>query len=109
MPADLKDSLNQILGDTADFAKEELIDFVTQAKDDNIDFVKRIGELTEKNIRRLAEGKLKSDEFKELMEDMLDLKNMQLHKLSSDAKVRTQKIVNGISDLVINKLFSLIG
>ena len=95
MPADLKDSLNQILGDTADFAKEELIDFVTQAKDDNIDFVKRIGELTEKNIRRLA--------------DMLDLKNMQLHKLSSDAKVRTQKIVNGISDLVINKLFSLIG
>jgi ElaB/YqjD/DUF883 family membrane-anchored ribosome-binding protein len=105
---DLKDNLNDLLKNTTSFAKDELINFITEAKNDSTDFVKHIGELTENNIKRLALGKITSDEFKELMEDLLDLNKMQFHKLSSDAKVKAQKIVNGISDLVLNKLFSLI-
>ena len=105
---DLNELLNGLIKDSASFAKEELVNFISEAKNDNVDFVKRVGELTEKNIKRLAEGKITPDEFKELMEDLLDLNKMQFHKLSSDAKVRAQKIVNGISDLVLNKLISLI-
>ncbi|OGU75247.1 MAG: hypothetical protein A2V93_00890 [Ignavibacteria bacterium RBG_16_34_14] len=108
MPKDLKDHLNELLKDTTDFAKDELINFISEAKGDSTDFVKRIGELTEKNVKRLALGKITRDEFKELMEDLLDLNKMQFHKISSDSKVRAQKIVNGITDLVLNKLLSLL-
>ena len=108
MPLNLNELLNDLLKDTTGFAKDELINFINDAKNDTSDFVKQVGKLAEKNIQRLALGKITADEFKELMEDLVDLNKMEFHKLSSDAKVRVQKTVAGISDLALNKLLSII-
>jgi len=108
MPSNINEHLDTLLDDTTKFAGSELKEFISDAKDDNQLFIKHIGELTEEFIKMRASGELTNDEFKELMEDLLDLGKIQKHKLSSDAKVRAQKIINGISDLVLNKLLSLI-
>jgi hypothetical protein len=108
MPSNLNELLNDLLKDTTGFAKDELIGYINDAKNDTSDFVKRIGKLAEKNIQRLALGKITADEFKELMEDLLDLNKMELNKLSSDAKVKAQKTISGISNLALNKLLSII-
>jgi vacuolar-type H+-ATPase subunit H len=100
--------LDTLLDESVDFARDELKELIKEAKNDNRVFIKHIGELTEEFIKLRALGQLTNDEFKELMEDVIDLKKMQFHKLSVQAKARAERISNGIRDLVLNSLMSLI-
>lgn len=104
----ISEFLDALLDETADFAKDELKELVKEAKGDNRVFIKHIGDLTEEFIKLRALGQLTNDEFKELMEDVVDLNKMQFHKLSVQAKVRAERISNGIRDLVLNSLLALI-
>jgi ElaB/YqjD/DUF883 family membrane-anchored ribosome-binding protein len=108
MPSNINEYLETLLKDSSKFAGDELKNLISEAKDDNRLFIKHIGEMTEDFIKMRALGKITNDELKELMSDLLDLNKMQFYKLSNDAQVRAQKIVNGISELVLNKLLSLI-
>ena len=105
---DIKNALDKLIGDVVGFAKDELVSFVKEAKSDNEAFIKNIGELTEEFIQMRADGEVNNDEFKELMEDLLDLSKMQSHKLSADAKVKAERIVNGISEIAITGLLAVI-
>lgn len=104
----ISEFLDALLDESADFAKDELKELVKEAKGDNRVFIKHIGDLTEEFIKLRALGQLTNDEFKELMEDVVDLNKMQFHKLSVQAKVRAERISNGIRDLVLNSLLALI-
>ncbi|ADE54054.1 hypothetical protein [Coraliomargarita akajimensis] len=106
--SDIGDFLDALLDDAVDFAKEELEQLVNDAKSDSKMFVKHMGELTEEFIKMRALGQITNDELRELMEDLVDLNKMQFHKLSVSAKVRAERIANGISDLVLNRLLALI-
>lgn len=106
--ASISEFLNSLVDESVDFARDELKALIRDAKSDNRTFIRHIGELTEEFIQLRALGEINNDEFKELMEDLLDLNKMQFHKLSVQAKTRAQRIVDGITDLVLNKLLSLI-
>jgi hypothetical protein len=108
MAEDMNEVLQSLLKDTTTFAGTELQTFIAEAKNDMNPFIKRIGALTESNLLLRAQRKITDDELKELMEDILDLNKMEYHHLSSDAKVRAQRIVNGVSDLVVKHLSTLI-
>lgn len=104
----ISEYLEVLVKDGKEFAKDELKDLLKEAKDDNRLFIRHMGELTEEFIKLRALGKIDNEEFKELMEDVVDLGKMQYLKLSVQAKARTQKISNGLIDLVINSLISII-
>ena len=104
----ISEFLDALLDESVDFARDELKELVKEAKNDNRVFIKHIGDLTEEFIKLRALGQLTNDEFKELMEDVVDLNKMQFHKLSVQAKARAERIANGIRDLVIDSLLSLI-
>lgn len=104
----ISEFLDTLLDETVDFARDELKELVKEAKSDNRVFIKHIGDLSEEFIKLRALGQLTNDEFKELMEDVVDLNKMQFHKLSVQAKARAERISNGIRDLVLNSLMSLI-
>ena len=106
--ASISEFLDSLLGESVDFARDELKALINEAKSDNRTFIRYIGELTEEFVQLRALGQLNNDEFKELMEDLLDLNKMQFHKLSVQARTRAQSITDGIRDLVLNKLLSLI-
>ncbi|MES2885314.1 MAG: hypothetical protein V4709_10945 [Pseudomonadota bacterium] len=106
--SNVSEYLETLLGDTQKFAGTELKAFIIEAKSDNRLFIRDIGDWTEELLKQRALGKIDDDEFRELMEDTLDLTKLQFHKLSSDAKVRAQRIVNGIADLVLKRLLALI-
>jgi hypothetical protein len=106
--AGMSEFLDTLLDDSVDFAKDELKNLINEAKGDNRVFIKHIGDLTEEFIKLRALGQLTNDEFKELMEDVIDLNKMQFHKLSVQAKVRAERISNGIKSLVVDSLLSLI-
>ena len=67
-----------------------------------------IGELMEKFVKMRALKQINNDKFKELMDDLLDLNKMQYHKLSVSAKIRTERIVNGISKMAVKGLLAVI-
>ena len=106
--SDIGDFLDVLVDDAADFAKDELENLVKEAKSDSKVFIKHIGELTEEFVKMRALGQINNDEFKELMDDLLDLNKMQYHKLAASAKVRAERIVNGISKMVIDGLIAII-
>ncbi len=106
--AGVSEFLDTLLDESVDFARDELKVLIKEAKDDNRVFIKHIGDLTEEFIKLRALGSLTNDEFKELMDDVVDLNKMQFHKLSVQAKARAERISNGIRDLVLNSLLSLI-
>jgi len=105
---DIQNALNALVNDAANFAKDQLISFVKEAKSDNDAFIKNIGELTEEFVQMRADGEVNNDEFKELMEDLLDLNKMQGHKLNASAKVQAEKIINGISEIAVKGLLAVI-
>ena len=106
--AGMSEFLDTLLDGSVDFARDELKKLINEAKGDNRVFIKHIGELTEEFIKLRALGQLTNDELRELMEDVIDLNKMQFHKLSVQAKVRAERISNGIKSLVVDSLLSLI-
>lgn len=106
--ASISEFLDTLLDESIDFARDELKDLVKEAKGDNRVFIKHLGDLTEEFIKLRALGQLTNDEFKELMEDVVDLNKMQYRKLSVQAKARAERISNGIRDLILDSLLALI-
>lgn len=106
--AGISEFIDTLVKDGTTFAKDELKALLKEAKDDGRLFIKHMGELTEEFIKLRALNQINNSEFKELMEDVVDLNKMQFQKLSVAAKARAQKIANGLTDLVINSLIALI-
>ena len=106
--AGISEFIDTLIKEGKTFAKDELKALLSDAKSDNRLFIKHMGELTEEFIKLRALNQITNSEFKELMEDVVDLNKMQFHKLSAAAKARAQKIANGLTDLVLNSLLALI-
>jgi len=94
--ANIQDFLDTLLEEGTEFARQELEDLIQEATDDSKLFIKHMGELATEFLKMRASGELTNDEFRELMEDLVDLEKMQFHKLSAEAKIRAQKIANGL-------------
>lgn len=106
--ASISEFLDTLIDESADFARDELKALLKEAQGDNRVFIKHMGELTEEFIKLRALGQINNYEFRELMEDVVDLNKMQVRKLSVQAKARAERIANGIRDLVLNSLMGLI-
>ena len=105
---EIGESLRSLLNDTSEFAGDELEELINKAKLDSSLFIRHIGEFTEEFLRMRAQEEIDNDEFKELMEDLIDLDKIQFHKLSVDGKVRVETIARGVANLVLNKLLPLV-
>lgn len=105
---DISDYLDTLLHDEVEFAKDELKALLKEAKDDGRVFIRRMGELTEECIKLRALNKITNDEFEELVQDAVDLKNMHLYKMSVAAQARAQRISEELADLLLNSLLKLI-
>lgn len=106
--SDVEKFFRDLLKEITQFTAKELKDLIEEAKADENLFIRHIGELAEEFIRMRANGDITNGEFKELMEDLLDLNKMQYHKLSIAAKSRAQKIVEGMKNIIVDKIFNLL-
>jgi len=104
----ISEFLEALLDEGKEFAKDELKSLIKDAKGDSRTFIRHMGELTEEFIKLRALNQITNSEFKELMADVVDLNKMQYHKLSVQAKTRAEKIANGLTDLILDKLLGLL-
>jgi hypothetical protein len=59
-------------------------------------------------LNQLALSQMTKEQFEGYMRDIQDLTEMQALKMSVAAKARAQRLVQGVTDLIINGLLALI-
>ena len=103
-----EDFIDNLRDDAGKLAKDEFKDLVKSAKGDANEFIRRQGEKLELYLTQLAEGKITKEQFEGYVCDIKDLTEMHALKMSVAAKVRAQRLVSGITDLIIDGLLDLI-
>jgi hypothetical protein len=89
-------------------AKQELKSLLVLAKGEANDFVRGQGEKLERYLNQLAAGQITKDEFAILVKDLRNLTEMRALELEVAAKASAQRLVAGITKLVIEGLLKLI-
>jgi len=103
-----EDFIDNLKDDAGKLAKNELKDLVKTAKGDSEEFIKEQGYKLELYLSQLAAGQVTKEQFEGYVLDIKDLTEMKALQLSVAAKARAQRIVNGIPNLIIDGLISLI-
>jgi hypothetical protein len=108
MSAKWEDFIDNLGDESAALLKDELRTLITTAKDDSQAFIQRQGEKLELYLNQLAEGFITKEQFEGYVTDIKDLTRMQSLKMSVAGKASAQRIVKGITKLVINGLMAMI-
>jgi hypothetical protein len=108
MASKWEDFIDTLENESATLLKTELRDLITTAKDDSKEFIQRQGEKLELYLNQLADGSITKDQFEGYVTDIKDLTKMQSLKMSIAGKASAQRLVKGITKLVINGLLAMI-
>lgn len=108
MPSNWETFIDNLKDGAGVLAKDELKNLVNTAKTDSDAFIKSQGQQLELYLSQLAAGQITKDQFEEYILDMKDLTEMEALKMSVAAKASAQRLVDGITNLVINGLLTLI-
>ena len=102
------DFIDGIKDEGGKLAKNELKQIIASSKKDTSDFVRLQAENLERWTIMLADGDITAKGFKKLVKKMEVLTQLETIKLKVAAKASAQRLANGIEELVIKGLFSLI-
>lgn len=100
--------IDGILDESGKLAKEELKQLISSSKKDTSDFVRLQAENLERWTVMLADGDLTAKGYKKLVKKMEVLTQLETIKLKVRAKASAQRLADGIQELVIKSLFTLI-
>jgi len=98
--------LDNLQDEAATLLKDDLKTLIMTAQDDSNAFVQRQGEKLELYLDQLAEGAITKEQFEGYVTDIRDLTKMQSRKMSVAVKARAQRLVKGITKLVIKGLMA---
>lgn len=100
--------IDNLKDDAGKLAKDELKALVKATKNDSEAFIKKQGEKLERYLDQLAASAITKAQFKEYVEDIRDLTELEKLKMSVAAKASAQRLADGITSLVIDGLLSLV-
>jgi len=102
------DFIDSVVDESKGLAKSELKQLIATSKKDTSDFVRLQAENFERWTIMLAEGDLTVKGYKKLVKKMEVLTQLDSIKLKLSAKASAQRLANGIQEIVVKGLFSLI-
>jgi hypothetical protein len=88
--------------------KEELSKLILSTKQDSEAFLQRQAEKLELYLNQLAQGVITKEQFEGYVTDIKDLTNMRSLQMSVAGKASAQRLVQGITELVIKGLMAAI-
>ena len=94
--------------DAQKLAKDELKSLIATARKDKSDFVRLQAENLERWTVMLADGELTPKGYKLLVRKMEVMTQLEVIRLKVAAKASAQRLADGIEQLVVKALFSLI-
>lgn len=102
------DFIDGIKDEGGKLAKQELKQLVSSSKKDTSDFVRLQAENLERWTLMLADGDITAKGYKKLVKKMEVLTQLETIKLKVAAKASAQRLANGIQEMVVKSLFTLI-
>ena len=102
------DFIDGIKDNSGKLAKGELKKLISEAKKDESDFVRLQAENLERWTVMVAEGDLTVKGYKKLVKKMEVLTQLDVIKLKASAKASAQRLANGIEDMVVKGLITLL-
>jgi len=102
------DFIDSVVDESKGLAKSELKGLIATSKKDTSDFVRLQAENFERWTVMLAEGDLTVKGYKKLVKKMEVLTQLDTIKLKVSAKASAQRLADGIQEIVVKGLFSLI-
>ncbi|MBI2632921.1 MAG: hypothetical protein HYW78_00835 [Parcubacteria group bacterium] len=100
--------IDSLKGGAGTLIRGELEQLVGFARNDADDFIRSQGNYLEYLLQLLAAGYITKEQFAGYVEDMRALVEMEKLKLAVAAQASAQRIINGLVDLVIGRLLSLL-
>ncbi len=102
------DFIDSVVDESKELAKSELKGLIATSKKDTSDFVRLQAENFERWTVMLAEGDLTVKGYKKLVKKMEVLTQLDTIKLKVSAKASAQRLADGIQEIVVKGLFTLI-
>lgn len=103
-----EDFIDGVVGDAGILIKDEVNNLLNFAKEDSEEFLSRQGKKIENYLNQLAENKISKEQFEAYLIDIKDLTELHALKLSVAGRVRAQRLADGITDIILGRLLSLI-
>lgn len=108
MPAAWEAFADNLIAGGKQIAKDELKALIGFAKDDGNEFVQSQGQKLERYLNQLAGGEISKQEFELLVQDLKALTEMRALEMQVAAKASAQRLVAGVTKLVINGLMKAV-
>lgn len=108
MPSQWETFVDTLIAGGKQIAKEELNTLISLAKGDANEFIRNQGEKLERYLTQLAAGEITKEEFELLVKDLKDLTEMKALELQVAAKASAQRLVAGITKLIIEGLLKAV-
>jgi|SRR5579885_2473164 len=108
MDLDVSKFIDGLKDDALTLAKGDLKDFIQWATSEDTEFVKEQGALMNKYLRQLATKQISADEFKDNVQDLADVAEMEALKNLVAGKAAIQRFADGLKNLVVGGLSKLI-
>jgi len=100
--------LEGLKSDSLGLLNKELEGFIQSAKQDPNTFIKEQGKKLDRYLTQLAMKQITKDDFALLMQDLKDVSEAEALKMEVGARARTQRIVTGVTDLILNRLLRIL-
>jgi len=104
MRAKWEEFIDNLQDEAATLIKDDLRTLILHTQDDSNAFVQRQGDKLELYLNQLADGAITKEQFEGYVTDIRDLTKMQSRKMSVAGKASAQRLVKGITKLVIKGL-----
>ncbi|MBI3989503.1 MAG: hypothetical protein HY347_07785 [candidate division NC10 bacterium] len=108
MPSQWETFVDTLIAGGKQIAKDELKILISLSKEDANDFIRSQGEKLERYLDLLAAGQITKEEFELLVKDLKDLTEMRALELQVAAKASAQRLVAGVTKLIIEGLLKLV-
>ncbi len=108
MPSPWEAFVDNLVSGGKKIAKDELKHLLTFAKEDANDFIRGQGTKLERYLNELALGQITPEQFETLVKDLKSLTEMRALEMQVAAKASAQRLIVGITTLVIQGLVTTI-
>ena len=99
---------DDMVNDAGILIKDEVREMLDAARNDSEEFLRRQAEKVENYLNQLAAGDISKKQLEGYLMDIKALTEMFALQLSLEARVRAQRLVHGISELIVNRLLALL-
>lgn len=100
--------IDELKDEAGILAKNELKDLISDSLEDTEEFTRNQAQKIQRYLNQLALSQITKQQFEGYMVDTADLTRMHAVKMEVAAKVRAQRLADGVQNLILDRLLKVL-